>query len=542
MLRNCKLIISSIVFMICIFLLIKDRMDINEQLKKLSNIVNVRLRTIDEQLNHFQYLESDRRNYLQQLWAKLQSVRGDLNIAVSDGLNKTKFSNASGFIMDDFLPNIYSHMSHLQKDKSGLVPAFIRSKFRRGVYLTIGIPTVIREKHSYLFDTLQSLVDNLPENEARNVLIVILVAEPGMTQAAHEIIHLIENKMDKFLQSGLVEVVVPSASYYPPDLNSTEPTMGDSLERMIWRTKQNLDYIYLMSYCRSRGQYYMQLEDDVITKPNYLSFIRTFVDNNAGSSWLMLEFSSLGFIGKLFRSRTLPLIIHFLVLFHRDKPVDWLLWHLFYVRYCHLEKDSKHCNKEMAKRIGRLKPSLFQHIGVHSSLKGKHQMLKEKDFGDNLLMFRSHANPTARVSTSLKVFKKYTLWNAYNGQSAFWAMSPAKGDYILFEFQPSIMMTGFVFASGCPTHDEDLFYNATVEALLTDPGQRTRFPTSSDIQFCVLTRFDLNGRAEMQFDDPLKVSYLRIVFETASNKWLLVKEMWIKAEKVKTSVPTTTVK
>ncbi|KAL1241272.1 Low affinity immunoglobulin gamma Fc region receptor III-A [Trichinella spiralis] len=86
---------------------------------------------------------------------------------------------------------------------------------------------------------------------------------------------------------------------------------------------------------------------------------------------------------------------------------------------------------------------------------------------------------------------------------------------------PSIMMTGFVFASGSPTHDEDLFYNATVEALLTDPGQRTRFPTSSDIQFCVLTR---------------------IVFETASNKWLLVKEMWIKAEEVKTSVPTTTVK
>ncbi|KAL1241617.1 3-mannosyl-glycoprotein 4-beta-N-acetylglucosaminyltransferase,Alpha-1 [Trichinella spiralis] len=238
-------------------------MDINEKLKKLSNIMNVRLRTIDEQLNHFQYLESDRRNYLQQLWANLQSVHGHLNIAVSDGLNKINSSNASGFIMDDFLPSIYSHMSHLQKDKSGLVPAFIRSKFRRGVYLTIGIPTVIREKHSYLFDTLQSLVDNLPENETRNVLIVILVAEPGMTQAAHEIIHLIENKMDKFLQSGLVEVVVPAASYYPPDLNSTEPTMGDSLERMIWRTKQNLDYIYLMSYCRSRGQYYMQLEDDL---------------------------------------------------------------------------------------------------------------------------------------------------------------------------------------------------------------------------------------------------------------------------------------
>ncbi|KAL1285501.1 3-mannosyl-glycoprotein 4-beta-N-acetylglucosaminyltransferase,Alpha-1 [Trichinella pseudospiralis] len=456
-------------------------MNINEQLKTLSNIVNVRLRTIDEQLNHFQYLESDRRNYLQQLWTKLQSVHSDLNIAVSDELNKTNIANASAFIMDDFLPSIYSHMSHLQKDKRGLVPAFIRSKFRRGVYLTIGIPTVIREKYSYLFDTLQSLVDNLPESDRGNVLIVILVAEPGMTQAAHEVIHLIETKMGKFLQSGLVEVVVPAESYYPPDLNSTEPTMGDSLERMIWRTKQNLDYIYLMSYCRSRGQYYMQLEDDVITKPNYLSFIRAFVDSSTGSSWLMLEFSSLGFIGKLFRSRTLPLIIHFLVLFHRDKPVDWLLWHLFYVRYCHLEKDSKHCNKEMAKRIGRFKPSLFQHIGLHSSLKGKNQMLKEKDFGGNLLM-NLKGTPCGKLT------------------------------------MPSIMMTGFVFASGSPTHDEDLFYNATVQALLTDPVQRAQYPTSSDVQFCVLTR---------------------IVFETSSKKWLLVNEMWIKAEEVKTSVATT---
>ena len=33
-----------------------------------------------------------------------------------------------------------------------------------------------------------------------------------------------------------------------------------------WRTKQNLDYCFLMMYAQSKGIYYVQLEDDIIAK------------------------------------------------------------------------------------------------------------------------------------------------------------------------------------------------------------------------------------------------------------------------------------
>lgn len=47
--------------------------------------------------------------------------------------------------------------------------------------------------------------------------------------------------------------MVPPREWYPPDLNATQPNLGDSPQRMYWRTKQNLDYLFLMLYCRELG-------------------------------------------------------------------------------------------------------------------------------------------------------------------------------------------------------------------------------------------------------------------------------------------------
>ena len=45
----------------------------------------------------------------------------------------------------------------------------------------------------------------------------------------------------------------------------------------------------------------------------------------AEKSWFVIEFCSLGFIGKLFKSTDLPWLVQFLLMFYNDKPVDWLL-------------------------------------------------------------------------------------------------------------------------------------------------------------------------------------------------------------------------
>ena len=71
----------------------------------------------------------------------------------------------------------------------------------------------------------------------------------------------------------------------------------------------------------------------------------------------------------------------FVLMFWRDKPVDWLLEDLMYTKVCSPEKDMKQCEIEKRKMKRTIKPAQFQHIGLHSSLKGKTQKLKEKSFG-----------------------------------------------------------------------------------------------------------------------------------------------------------------
>lgn len=44
--------------------------------------------------------------------------------------------------------------------------------------------------------------------------------------------------------------------------------------------------------------------------------------------------------GKLFKSEDLPLIVQFFLMFYKDKPIDWLIDHLLWVKVCNPEKDA----------------------------------------------------------------------------------------------------------------------------------------------------------------------------------------------------------
>lgn len=103
------------------------------------------------------------------------------------------------------------------------------------------------------------------------------------------------------------------------------------------------------------------------------------------------------------------------------------------------------------------KPSLFQHIGTHSSLKGKVQKLKvhqkkkkiifvffvsfvqDKQFG-KITLYYAHENPEAIVETQIKPYKQYTLQKAYKGESFFWGLLPQPGDHLKFKFSHPIFI------------------------------------------------------------------------------------------------------
>ncbi|NXS73750.1 MGT4A acetylglucosaminyltransferase, partial [Pandion haliaetus] len=204
-----------------------------------------------------------------------------------------------------------------------------------------------------------------------------------------------------------------------------------------WRTKQNLDYCFLMMYAQRKGVYYIQLEDDIVVKQNYFSTIKNFALQLASEDWMILEFSQLGFIGKMFQSPDITLIVEFIFMFYKEKPIDWLLDHILWVKVCNPEKDAKHCDRQKSNLRIRFRPSLFQHVGLHSSLAGKIQKLTDKDFLKPLL-HKIHVNPPAEVSTSLKVYQGHTLEKTYVGEDFFWAVTPVAGDYILFKFDKPV--------------------------------------------------------------------------------------------------------
>ena len=124
------------------------------------------------------------------------------------------------------------------------------------------------------------------------------------------------------------------------------------MDRVRWRAKQSLDFTFLMMCAKERGTYYVQLEDDVISKNGFISTMKTFAAEKtaADKSWLVLtqskrengkigfvkifrfiiDFCALGFIGKMFKTVDLPFISQFLLMFYKNKPgakqspfLDW---------------------------------------------------------------------------------------------------------------------------------------------------------------------------------------------------------------------------
>lgn len=446
------------------------------------------------------------------------------------------------------LPSFYNHMPHLSGKPESLVPALKFSKARSGVSLVFGIPTIKRPIQSYLIDTIRSLIDGLSEDERAEALLIVMVAEPNDLEYAKKVHADVREAFADHLDTGLLEVISPHPTFYP-NLDNVKETLGDSKMRTKWRTKQNVDFSYLMMYAQSRGRYYCQMEDDVIAKPGYLSAMKTFALNQKTDEWILLEFSHLGFIGKLFKTSDIPSITSFIVMFYKDKPIDWLLDHYVFVRVCSLDKDTKHCQRQRDSVRIRFKPSLFQHVGTHSSLKGKTQKLKDKDFGKSQLHRPHPDNAPAEVSTSLKIYQKYQVERAYKGETFFWGLTPKQNDFVSFRFTPPIRLKSFLFKSGNVEHPGDKFVNTTVEVLPVDhqngmkegavlddlPNQEPGGFSRTESGYLVLSHFNpANGVASLSLNASASnsiglISQLRLRSLTPSNNWVILNEISIKA-------------
>ncbi|XP_033932735.1 alpha-1,3-mannosyl-glycoprotein 4-beta-N-acetylglucosaminyltransferase B-like, partial [Pseudochaenichthys georgianus] len=75
------------------------------------------------------------------------------------------------------LPSIFHHLPHLLNREDSLLPAVHLGQGRTGVSIVMGVPSVKREVHSYLTDTLSSLMSELSAAEKLDCVIVVFIAE-----------------------------------------------------------------------------------------------------------------------------------------------------------------------------------------------------------------------------------------------------------------------------------------------------------------------------------------------------------------------------
>jgi alpha-1,3-mannosylglycoprotein beta-1,4-N-acetylglucosaminyltransferase A/B len=134
----------------------------------------------------------------------------------------------------------------------------------------------------YILDTLNSLLKYMTENEKKIHKIVILNADNDFK---HQFFlnQTLFKKYFKEIEQEVISITIPPKSLYRKleDPCKLAKNYGDSLIKVLWRSKQSLDTAYLMDYCKDMGDYYFHIEDDTPIINNWvyeiLNWVKIFV-------------------------------------------------------------------------------------------------------------------------------------------------------------------------------------------------------------------------------------------------------------------------
>ncbi|XP_009558916.2 alpha-1,6-mannosyl-glycoprotein 4-beta-N-acetylglucosaminyltransferase-like isoform X2 [Cuculus canorus] len=313
-------------------------------------------------------------------------------------------------------------------------------------FLAVGLASVRRPRGYYLPATLQSLFTQSTEEELREMVVVVHLADKDPTWNVRVAVDLTRKFAQHIHLGRLLLIHVPQEFY--PTLEGLKRNYNDPEERVRFRSKQNVDYAFLLAFAANLSSYYLMIEDDVWSAKSFLTAIRKALASREGSSWATLEFSKLGYIGKLYRSSDLPRLARFLLLFYQEMPCDWLLVHF---RLLLTQKD-----------VIRFKPSLFQHMGLYSSFQGTINRLEDDEFQADALDLPD--NPPAALFTSMSIFENYEPLKAYStAEGYFWGKDPAAGSTFSIVFQQPSRVTRVRVRTGSKERQRDFLHSGVLE-------------------------------------------------------------------------------
>ncbi|XP_046381799.2 alpha-1,3-mannosyl-glycoprotein 4-beta-N-acetylglucosaminyltransferase C-like isoform X1 [Haliotis rufescens] len=423
----------------------------------------------------------------------------------NSSLRTTACSAGTGTIMID--NNVERRYTQPRADMWGEAILLVgKPRLQKG-FLTIGIPTVCRENGTYLLSTLRSLIDHSSETDRQNVTVVISVNDQNATYIS-ELKHALTDEFSAHVLNGFIHMMRAPDSYYP-SLDALRTTFGDAEYRVKWRSKQNLDYAFLMNYAKDLSEYYMQLEDDVTAAEGYVPKIRSYIQQRK-HTWTMLDFSVMGYIGKLYKSFDIPKLANLLRSFYNEQPCDFLLLHFLNLML-------------QRKRFVRI-PTLFNHVGYHSSLSNTTRNMVDVYFEGRVKKHKGD-NPPAKLYTTISTFEDNHIGLAYNKSNTgrfFWGRNPNSGDSITVIFDEPQNVSSVAIETGHfadperdRAHGAILEYGRRYTALVQPPSCIPIAPLGSFAE----------GRLDYHNGTISKVKCLRVTLTEKHKQWLIVKEI-----------------
>ncbi|XP_023559563.1 alpha-1,3-mannosyl-glycoprotein 4-beta-N-acetylglucosaminyltransferase-like protein MGAT4D [Octodon degus] len=325
---------------------------------------------------HILHLQNRSKNNHEQLMKALSEMQDEVSQRKNQSRNldeKKRDAPSEGEIVSNIFEDFKFFLPHLRKVKR-IYPKVIIGQGKTGVSFALGVPTVSRGNYTYLKQTLNAIVTRIMPWEEKDSVVIVSIADSN-GDYVKSVVDMVTKRFKRQVKSGSLEVISVPDFFYPSMLH--EEPMDYSQRKKRWHIKQVLDFCVLMAYAQPKATYYLQLEDDIIAKEMYFTKLTRFVNNMTSNDWLYINFSVLGFIGKLFKSEDLAGFVHFFLMFHKERPIDLLLDEFFHIKICDVGEKLEKCKERKREIQVEYKPSLFQHVGIHSSLPGREQYLKD---------------------------------------------------------------------------------------------------------------------------------------------------------------------
>ena len=101
------------------------------------------------------------------------------------------------------------------------------------------------------------MINQTSDEDRREIFVVIFLADFDEAAKSATLVGL-SNRFRKYIAQGFIRVIFAPNEFYPA-LSSMKTKFRDNPQRIFWRSKQNVDFAFLMCYFHGLSQYYLHL-------------------------------------------------------------------------------------------------------------------------------------------------------------------------------------------------------------------------------------------------------------------------------------------